>query len=204
MKIIITEEQLQQYSSKEFENYMVKYNLKKIHKRSSELLKLSNEEIDQALVGHQWAVDHIATAADDLDEAGEFIIQATNKEMHHEFEKIKPSLCGCNPHSLNESYNWNITEAVYKGKTVSLNKPFRQASGGKKFAVYVKSPSGNIKKVRFGAQGYRVRNANKKAATSFRKRHRCDQKKDKTTPGYWSCNISRYRKQLGISSSSSW
>jgi UDP-2,3-diacylglucosamine pyrophosphatase LpxH len=50
----------------------------------------------------------------------------------------------------------------------------------------------------------KVKNANKKAAKSFRARHNCAQKKDRTTAGYWSCNVGRYAKQLGLSSSNSW
>jgi hypothetical protein len=97
-----------------------------------------------------------------------------------------------------------INEAEYRGRNVDLNKPFRTPGGPKKFAVYVKSPKGNVKKVTFGDPGLRVRNKNKKAAKSFRARHRCDQKKDRTTAGYWSCNVGRYAKQLGLSSSNSW
>ena len=126
----------------------------------------------------------------------------SDTELETSFSKLKNSLTS--KEVLSESYEWNIQEAEYKGKKVTLNKPFRQASGGKKFAVYVKTPSGNVKKVRFGAQGYRVRNDDPKAAKSFRKRHKCDQKKDKTTPGYWSCNLGRYRAQLSLGSSSQW
>jgi uncharacterized cupin superfamily protein len=97
-----------------------------------------------------------------------------------------------------------ITEAKHRGKNVKLNSPFRTPGGPKKFAVYVKTPSGGIKKVTFGDPNLRVRNANKKAAKSFRARHNCDKKKDRTTAGYWSCNISRYRKKLGLKSSRSW
>jgi hypothetical protein len=97
-----------------------------------------------------------------------------------------------------------INEADYRGRNVDLNKPFRTPGGPKKFAVYVKSPKGNVKKVTFGDPGLRVKNANKKAAKSFRARHKCDQKKDRTTAGYWSCSIGRYAKQLGLSSSNSW
>lgn len=97
-----------------------------------------------------------------------------------------------------------INEAEYRGKNVDLGKPFRTPGGPKKFAVYVKSPKGNVKKVTFGDPGLRVKNANKKAAKSFRARHKCDQKKDRTTAGYWSCSIGRYAKQLGLSSSNSW
>ena len=97
-----------------------------------------------------------------------------------------------------------LEEAKHRGKNVKLNKPFRTSGGSKKFAVYVKSKSGGIKKVSFGDPNLRVRNKNKGAAKSFRARHKCDQKKDRTTAGYWSCNVGRYAKQLGLSSSNSW
>jgi len=97
-----------------------------------------------------------------------------------------------------------IIEAKHRGKNVKLNKPFRTPGGPKKFAVYVKTPSGGIKKVTFGDPGLKIKNSNKKAAKSFRARHKCDQKKDRTTAGYWSCSVGRYAKQLGLSSSNSW
>jgi len=97
-----------------------------------------------------------------------------------------------------------INEAEYRGRKVNLNSPFRTSGGPKKFAVYVKSPSGNVKIVRFGDPNLRVRNNNPGARKSFRARHKCDQKKDKTKAGYWACNVARYRKKLGIKSSSPW
>jgi hypothetical protein len=97
-----------------------------------------------------------------------------------------------------------LEEAKHRGKNVKLGKPFRTPGGPKKFAVYVKSKNGGIKKVTFGDPKLKVRNRNKGAAKSFRARHRCDQKKDRTTAGYWSCNVGRYAKQLGLSSSNSW
>lgn len=97
-----------------------------------------------------------------------------------------------------------LDEAKHRGKNVKLNKPFRTPGGPKKFAVYVKTPKGTVKKVTFGDPGLRVRNKNKGAAKSFRARHKCDQKKDRTTAGYWSCNVGRYAKQLGLSSSNAW
>ncbi len=93
-----------------------------------------------------------------------------------------------------------LVEAKHRGRNVKLNKPFRTPGGPKKFAVYVKNSSGNIIKVTFGDPNLRVRNNNKGAAKSFRARHKCDQKKDRTKAGYWSCNVSRYRKALGIKS----
>lgn len=97
-----------------------------------------------------------------------------------------------------------LAEAEHRGKKVNVGKPFRTPGGPKKFAVYVRKPGGGIKKVTFGDPGLRVKNANKKAAKSFRARHNCKDKKDRTTAGYWSCNVGRYAKQLGLSSSNSW
>jgi len=97
-----------------------------------------------------------------------------------------------------------LEEAKHRGKNVKLGKPFRTPGGPKKFAVYVKSKSGGVKKVTFGDPGLKVKNSNKKAAKSFRARHKCSEKKDRTTAGYWSCSIGRYAKQLGLSSSNSW
>jgi hypothetical protein len=101
-------------------------------------------------------------------------------------------------------YDDLLSEAKHRGKNVKLNSPFRTPGGPKKFAVYVKTPKGTIKKVTFGDPNLRIKNANKGRAKSFRARHNCDQKKDRTTAGYWSCNVSRYRKKLGLKSSRSW
>jgi len=97
-----------------------------------------------------------------------------------------------------------LTEMKHRGKNVRLNSPFRTPGGPKKFAVYVKTLGGNVKKVTFGDPNLRVRNASKARAKSFRARHNCDQKKDRTKAGYWACNVSRYRKKLGLKSSRSW
>jgi len=98
----------------------------------------------------------------------------------------------------------SINEALHRGKNVKIGSPFRTPGGPKKFAVYVKTGKGTVKKVTFGDPNLRVKNNNKGAAKSFRARHKCDQKKDRTTAGYWSCNVGRYAKKLGLKSSSSW
>jgi hypothetical protein len=97
-----------------------------------------------------------------------------------------------------------VLEEKSKGRKHRLNSPFRTPGGPKKFAVYVKGNGGRVKKVTFGDPNMRVRNNNKARAKSFRARHKCNQKKDRTTAGYWSCNISRYRKALGLKSSRVW
>jgi hypothetical protein len=108
------------------------------------------------------------------------------------------------PFLLEEDEDDLLREAEYRGRKVKLGSPFRTPGGPKKFAVYVKNKKGNVVKVTFGDPNLKVRNNNPGARKSFRARHNCDQKKDRTTAGYWSCNVARYRKQLGIKSSSPW
>lgn len=92
-----------------------------------------------------------------------------------------------------------LQEAEYKGKDVELNKPKR--GGDKKFYVYVKDPkTGNVKKIQWGdTTGLKVKLDDPEARKSFAARHQCDQKKDKTTPGYWACRTPFYHKSLGLS-----
>jgi hypothetical protein len=91
-----------------------------------------------------------------------------------------------------------IAEAEYKGRDVELNKPFRVSGGGHKFAVYVRDPkTKKIKKVQFGSPGLKVKLNDPARRKSFAARHRCEQKTDKTTPGYWACRIGRYPKLFG-------
>lgn len=80
-----------------------------------------------------------------------------------------------------------LEEAEYQGKKVTLNKPFYTPDGPKKSAVYVKNKKGNVIKVTFGDPNMEIKRDNPERRKSFRARHNCDQKKDPTTPGYWSC-----------------
>jgi hypothetical protein len=100
---------------------------------------------------------------------------------------------------IDESLSF-LHEAEYKGKEVQLNKPKR--GGSKKFYVYVRDPkTKRVKKVSFGAAGggqnLAVKIRDPKARRAFAKRQQCDRKKDRTTPGFWSCNIGKYWKSLG-------
>lgn len=92
-----------------------------------------------------------------------------------------------------------LLEVKHRGRTVHLNRPFRTPGGAKKFAVYVRGKNGNIKKVSFGDPKMRIRASSKARRKSFRARHKCSQKKDRTTAGYWSCRSHRI-KSLGTKS----
>ena len=81
-----------------------------------------------------------------------------------------------------------ITEAEYQGRSVKLNDPFRLPSGNKKkFGVYVKNSKGNVVVVKFGDPNMEIKRDDPARRKSFRARHDCANKTDKTTPGYWSC-----------------
>ena len=107
----------------------------------------------------------------------------------------------------------DLNEAEYRGKKVKLNKPKRTSGGKKKFVVYTKKPAKKTKnnkkgyrivKVGFGQPGMKI-SKNAAARKSFLARHKCD-----TNPGpkwkarYWSCNIHRYKKQLGLKFPGRW
>jgi hypothetical protein len=80
---------------------------------------------------------------------------------------------------------------------VELNKPKR--GGSKKFYVYTKNDKGNVIKISFGDNtGLDVNFDDDEARKSFAARHQCHLKKDKATAGYWSCNLPKYAKSLGL------
>ena len=74
-------------------------------------------------------------------------------------------------------------------KGVKLNNIIRTSENPKKkFKVYVRDPSTKkIKVVRFGDPNMEIKRDDPGRRANFRARHDCANKKDKTTPGYWSC-----------------
>jgi hypothetical protein len=97
-----------------------------------------------------------------------------------------------------------LDEAEYQGKKVDLNKPRRTPGGPRKFAVYTKNGNGKVVQVRFGQPGMKVRNNDAAASKSFRARMQCDNPGPRWKARWWSCNVVRYRKLLGIKSSRPW
>ena len=91
--------------------------------------------------------------------------------------------------------------AEYKGKKVKLNKPSR--GGSKKFYVYVKC-KGKVKKISFGSKGMPLRVSEPERRKSFVARHKCKQKKDKCTAGYWACRIGRFPHLTGAKKKYLW
>lgn len=95
----------------------------------------------------------------------------------------------------------NEKTGEYEGEEVELESPKR--GGDKKYYVYVKNPdSGQVNKVEFGAedggQDLAVKLDDKEARQAFAARHNCDEKDDKLSAGYWSCNLPKYADELGL------
>ena len=96
---------------------------------------------------------------------------------------------------LGESEKHNLEEAEYRGRKVSLGKPFRTPSGPKKFSVYVKKSNGNVVKVNFGHKGtggektMRIKKSNTVRRKSFRARHNCQSPGPRHKARYWSCRF---------------
>ena len=89
-----------------------------------------------------------------------------------------------------KSFIEHLNESEYKGRKVTLNKPFRGNDGKKKFYVYVKNEKGNTIKLGFGDPNMEIKRDDPARLKSFRARHQCD-----TDPGpkwkarYWSCKF---------------
>ena len=91
--------------------------------------------------------------------------------------------------------------AEYKGRKVSLNKPFRTPSASKKFGVYVKdNSSGKVKIVRFGAKGMSIKKKIPARQKSFMARCRpilANVKGQKSlSPAYWA--VKSWRKGFKV------
>ena len=96
---------------------------------------------------------------------------------------------------LGEGISNPINEAEYRGRKVSIGKPFRTPGGPKKFSVYVKKPNGNVVKVNFGHKGeggkktMKIKKSNPQRRKSFRARHRCHSPGPRHKARYWSCRF---------------
>ena len=90
---------------------------------------------------------------------------------------------------IGKEYVYLDAPYIYETEEDTLTES-KTPRGPKKFAVYTKSKTEGVKKVTFGNSNLIVKESRK-----------CSQKTDRTTAGYWSCNLGRYSKQLGLSSS---
>jgi len=99
---------------------------------------------------------------------------------------------------LYERQQENIFEkAEHQGKKVSLNKPFRNGDGPKKFSVYVKNDKNTVVKVNFGSEDMEIKRDDPERRKNFRARHGCDDPGPKWKAKYWSCRM--WQKGVSVS-----
>lgn len=163
-------------------NYMFWQNLKTIRHAAGEMLEMNQDQIDELCAnGHAWAVDHISTSADDMEEVYHFFeANITDDSMDYDGD----TYAGYEDEYGNVEGD-ELNEGKYDDKP--LGKPMK--GDVKKFKVYVKNKKGNVVKVNFGDPNMEIKRDNPERRKSFRARHKCAQAKDRTTPKYWSCKM---------------
>ena len=103
-----------------------------------------------------------------------------------EVDEVEEYCPHCLAEYIMENYN-KINEAEYRGRKVSLGKPFLTPGGPKKRSVYVKNAKGNVVKVNFGDPNMRIKKSNPKRRKSYRARHHCQTPGPRWKANYWSC-----------------
>lgn len=72
----------------ELDNYMFFQNLHTLKNAIDELMELDPHEVDQILTnGHGWALDHIATSVDDVEEVYHFLTNSIEMGYHGDEEQ---------------------------------------------------------------------------------------------------------------------
>ena len=101
----------------EQQNYMFFGNLKTIKRLVDEMLEMDEAEVDAILTnGHNWALDHIATSKDDVEEVFNFLAghsdeheEAHHEEEHEEEHEEKPLLGGPeSSHTVHDNHMRNM------------------------------------------------------------------------------------------------
>jgi hypothetical protein len=171
--------------------YMFFSNLQQMKRQCEYLLDFDENQIEEILNnGHDWAQDHISEAKNNMDQVFDFLMnEIKGEDSEFQTESYLPNIRGKKIYE--DQYGsveiLPIQESEYKGRKVTLNKPFYTPDGPKKRSVYVKNSKGNIVKVNFGDPNMEIKRDSPSHRKSFRARHKCSEKKDRTTPGYWSC-----------------
>jgi len=171
--------------------YMFFSNLQQMKRQCEYLLDFDEEQVEEILNnGHDWAQDHISEAKNNMDQVFDFLMnEIKGEDSEFQTESYLPNIKGKKIYE--DQYGsveiLPIQESEYKGRKVTLNKPFYTPDGPKKSSVYVKNSKGNVIKVNFGDPNMKIKKSIPSHRKSFRARHKCSEKTDRTTPGYWSC-----------------
>jgi hypothetical protein len=139
MKNIITQKlhEMIEEGHSEFQNYMFFNNLKIIKDAIDEILQMDAHAVDQLLSdGHNWATDHMATSADDIEEVYHFLNATLDSHEPDSYDGDTEAGYEDEYGSVEDGAAI-MNEAEYKGKKVQLGKPTR--GDVKKYKVFVKN-----------------------------------------------------------------
>lgn len=91
----------------EMENYMFFQNVKSINDATSQILQMDPRYVDSILSdGHQWAVDHITTSADDVSEVHAFLVN--RQPLMEELDPKEKALQSIKQ-SVNDLLGWGFS-----------------------------------------------------------------------------------------------
>ena len=171
--------------------YMFFSNLQQMKRQCEYLLDFDENQVEEILNdGHDWAQDHISEAKNNMDQVFDFLMnEIKGEDSKFQTESYLPNIRGKKIYE--DQYGsvelLPLQESEYKGRKVTLNKPFYTPDGPKKRSVYVKNSKGNIVKVNFGDPNMRIKKNSPSHRKSFRARHHCENPGPKWKSKFWSC-----------------
>ena len=171
--------------------YMFFSNLQQMKRQCEYLLDFNENQVEEILNdGHDWAQDHISEAKNNMDQVFDFLMnEIKGEDSKFQTESYLPNIRGKKIYE--DQYGsvelLPLQESEYKGRKVTLNKPFYTPDGPKKRSVYVKNSKGNVVKVNFGDPNMRIKKNSPSHRKSFRARHHCENPGPKWKSKFWSC-----------------
>ncbi len=155
--------------------------------------RLRDDEAAEDVEGQSLADDFMefASLVSAAEQGQEVDIDKLRIELNALDERLEALKSEESEETFNQLYDRYVTtneedaERVDKDR-MKCNKPRRTSGGSKKFVVKA-CKDGKEKIVRYGDPNMKIKKSNPKRRKSFRARHKCDQKKDKFSAGYWSC-----------------
>ena len=171
--------------------YMFFSNLQQMKRQCEYLLDFDENQVEEILNdGHDWAQDHISEAKNNMDQVFDFLMnEIKGEDSEFQTESYLPNIKGKKIYE--DQYGsveiLPIQESEYKGRKVTLGKPFYTPDGPKKRSVYVKNSKGNVVKVNFGDPNMRIKKNSPSHRKSFRARHHCENPGPKWKSKFWSC-----------------
>ena len=100
----------------ETQNYMFFGNLQTMKRLIDEMLEMDESKVDEILKEHNWALDHIATSKDDIEEVFNFLAGHESKESEHEDGLIGGPGASYPTHIHNEEPSHEETEGSLANK----------------------------------------------------------------------------------------